>query len=110
MSQHVVSKPVYYRVFATLLVLLAATVAAAQIEHGLANLITAITIAVAKAVLIVLFFMHVRYTTPLVRVFAGAGFVWLAILLSLVASDYLTRTPRPLEAATPARDELANPS
>ena len=48
-------------------------------------------IAVAKAVLIILFFMHIRYGRKLTWVFAGAGFFWLAILLVLAMTDYATR-------------------
>lgn len=90
-SAQVIEKRVYYRVFVALLVLLVLTVVVAQVEHRATGLIVAITIAVTKAVLIVLFFMHLRYTTSMVRVFAAAGFVWLMFLLMFTASDYLTR-------------------
>ena len=55
------------------------------------NIVVAITIATTKAVLIVLYFMHVRYNAPLLRVIAVAGFVWFIILLTLTLSDYTTR-------------------
>ena len=92
MSTHVIEKRVYFRIYWILMWLLALTVAASWIEHGEIAIIVAISIAVTKAILIVLFFMHLRYSTPMVRVFAAAGFVWLAFLLMLTASDYLTRT------------------
>ncbi len=55
------------------------------------NTPVAIAIAIFKATLVVLFFMHVRYNTPLMWVFAGAGFFWLLILLALTMQDYVTR-------------------
>jgi cytochrome c oxidase subunit 4 len=78
-------------VFVALLALLVITVAAAGIEHRTLGIIVAITVAVTKAVLIILFFMHLRYTTSIIRVYAVAGFVWLVFLLMLSATDYLTR-------------------
>ena len=71
--------------------LLVVTVAATTIEHRVLNTILAITIAVAKAVLIVLFFMHVKYSNQLTQVVACAGFLWLMILILLLAGDYQTR-------------------
>jgi cytochrome c oxidase subunit 4 len=91
-SVHVVDKRVYYRVFWALMWLLILTVGASWIEHQAAGVIVAITIAVTKAVLIALFFMHLRHTTPMVRVFASAGFIWLLFLLLFLASDLLSRT------------------
>ena len=82
---------VYYGVFAVLMVLLALTVIVAQFELGAGNLPAALVIAGAKAVLIVLFFMHVRYSRPLTWLVAGAGFFWLAILFALTLSDYWSR-------------------
>jgi cytochrome c oxidase subunit 4 len=102
------SRSTYYATFAALLGLLALTVAAAYAELGTLATTMAVGIAVAKAVLIVLYFMHVRYEVPLVRVFAVAGVLWLMILLTLLMSDYVTRsgiasaespaTPRPSQA------------
>jgi cytochrome c oxidase subunit IV len=82
---------VYYKVFAALLVLLAATVAIAEFDLGPWNFPAAAAIATAKGLLIVLFFMHVRYSPPLTWLFAGAGFFWLGILIVLTYSDYATR-------------------
>lgn len=50
-----------------------------------------------KAALILLFFMHIRYSTPLIWLVAGAGFLWLAILFGLTFADYLTRSPERVE-------------
>ena len=71
--------------------LLAATVGAAYLNLGVFNPITAVSIAIAKALLVILFFMHVRYSDNVTRLYVAAGFFWLAILLGLTLSDYLTR-------------------
>ena len=81
----------YLMVYAALMVLLVATVGAAFIDLGRATSLVAMVIAVIKAVLIVLIFMHVRYSEKLVWIFAGAAFLWLAILLALTLNDYFTR-------------------
>jgi len=82
---------VYYIVFVVLLALLAATVAAAELSVGKAGFFIAVIIATAKAVLILLYFMHVRYSRPLIWVVAVAAIFWLGILFSLTFSDYTTR-------------------
>ena len=74
-----------------LLALLALTIAAAYVDLGPFNTLAAMMIALMKAALIVLFFMHLRYSKPLTWVFAGAGFFWLGIMLALALADYLTR-------------------
>ena len=81
----------YLLVFVALLILLAATVAVAYVDLGILNSILTITIAVAKALLILLFFMHLRYSSALTWIVVIAGFFWLGILLVLSMSDYLTR-------------------
>ena len=80
----------YLMVYAALMVLLVATVGAAFIDLHV-NFLVSMVIAVIKAILIVLIFMHVRYSEKLVWVFAGAAFLWLAILIALSLNDYLTR-------------------
>jgi cytochrome c oxidase subunit 4 len=89
---HVVSKQVYFIVAAILAVLLVATVGAARIDLEGWNVPLALAIAGVKAALIVLFFMHVLYSAPLVRLFAAGGFVWLVIMFALLAPDYLRRS------------------
>ncbi|MEZ6097778.1 MAG: cytochrome C oxidase subunit IV family protein [Pirellulaceae bacterium] len=91
MIHHVVPIRTYTFVFIALLALLALTVAAAQIEHGVLNLVLGLSIAASKALLIVLFFMHIRYNTFVMCMAAVAGFLWLAILITLTMSDYVTR-------------------
>jgi cytochrome c oxidase subunit IV len=91
---HVVPKSIYFKVSVWLFALMVATVVASQIDLEGWNVPLALAIAAAKATLIVLFFMHVRYGSPLVRLFAMSGFVWLAILFAFVAADVLTRNWR----------------
>jgi cytochrome c oxidase subunit IV len=90
-EHHIVPLPVYYTVFAALMILLIVTLAAAAVDLGPWNIIIAMTIAVAKAALVVLYFMHVRYSSHLVQFFAGATFFWLAILFVMTLSDYFSR-------------------
>jgi len=63
----------------------------AKLDLGLLNVVVALTIAVIKATLVVLYFMHVRWSSRLTWVFVCAGFFWLAIMVALTLSDYLTR-------------------
>ena len=96
MSEHIVSKKVYFVIFGALIVgtLLTAWVAFRDLDHILftgANTVVALTIAVIKATLVVLYFMHVRYSTRLTWVIVIAGFFWLGILFSLTMADYMSR-------------------
>lgn len=79
-------------VFAGLLILMIMTVGARFVNLGPAlNAAVAVTIAIAKTVLIVLYFMHVRFSSRLTQVFVGAAFMWLLILFFLTMGDYLAR-------------------
>jgi cytochrome c oxidase subunit 4 len=91
MAEHRITTHTYYKVFAGLLLLLAVTVSVAYVHLGELNVIVAVSIAVIKALLIILYFMHVRYSNRLLWIFVAAGFFWLGILFVLTASDYLTR-------------------
>lgn len=91
MSEHVVPVKVYINVFLALMALLVLTVAVAYIDFGLFADVVAMTVASAKALLIILYFMHVRYSSKLVVLFAASGFFWLLILVLLTLSDFLTR-------------------
>ena len=93
MSEHIVSKKMYYAIFGALMVLTAITVFAANIDLGSEklNTIVALAIAVTKAMLVILFFMHVRYSSRLTWVVVAGGFLWLFIMVSLTLSDYLSR-------------------
>ena len=81
----------YYLVFLALVVGTFSTVAAAKVDMGPLNNVAMLAIACAKASLVILFFMHVRWSSRLTMVVVMAGFFWLLILFSLGMSDYLTR-------------------
>lgn len=91
MTIEVHPKKVYFATGAALLILLVLTVAAALVPLGGYNHAASMLIAVLKAALVVVFFMHLRWSSPIMRLFACAGLVWLAILMALTLSDYLTR-------------------
>ena len=95
MTTHVVAVKVYATVFAALLLLLALTVVVALVEQSALGLPIALGIAGLKGALIVMYFMHVRYDTPTVRLAAVAGFLWLCLLIGLSMSDLLTRRGPP---------------
>lgn len=93
MSEHIVSRKLYFGVFAALMVGTVVTVLAAQVDFGneVVNTLIALSIAVTKAMLVVLYFMHVRYSQRLIWVIVAGGFFWLAIMMALTGSDYLSR-------------------
>jgi cytochrome c oxidase subunit 4 len=91
MSDHVVSVRLYLLVFVTLLALTALTTTVAFIDLGPLNVILMLTIACTKALLVVLYFMHVRYSTPLTWVVVSSGFLWLLVLITFTMSDVVTR-------------------
>src|SRR5436853_7725163 len=93
MAEHVTSRKVYFLVFGALLVLTLLTVLAAQVDLGALNDVVALTIAVTKAMLVILFFMHVRHSTRMTALTAVAGFFWLATLLGLPRAAYASRGP-----------------
>lgn len=93
MAEHGPSLKTYVLVFVLLLVLTMLTYAAAHQDFGshTLNVLVALGIAVAKATLVVLFFMHVKYSERLVWIFVAAGFAWLALLIVGTLHDYGTR-------------------
>jgi cytochrome c oxidase subunit 4 len=91
MSGHVAPKSMYYSVFGALIVGTALTVLVAFYDLGVLNNIVMLLIASVKALLVILFFMHVRWSTRLTWVVAASGFVWLIILFGLTMTDYLSR-------------------
>ena len=91
MSAHVVPTRVYYLVFGILMICTALTVGIAFIDLGPLNVVAALTIAVFKTTLVVLFFMHVKYSTRLTWAVVAGSVFWLGILLALTMGDYLTR-------------------
>jgi cytochrome c oxidase subunit 4 len=90
-SSHVVTPRTYFINFAALMVLLVLTLAAASLNLGDWNIVIAMTIAVAKALLVALFFMHVRYSSKLVQFISIIGVFWLMILFLLTFNDYFSR-------------------
>jgi len=88
---HVVPRKVYFVVAAALMALLVLTYAAAQIDLGPFNIVVALAIAFTKAILVVLFFMEVKWSSRLTWVVAAAGIMWLALLLGGTLDDFLTR-------------------
>jgi cytochrome c oxidase subunit 4 len=88
MSSHVVSTRVYLAVFTALMVLTGITVWAARNDFGALNTPVALGIAVLKAVLVILFFMHVKYSPRLTKLVVASAFVWLAILIVGTLQDY----------------------
>ena len=91
MSSHIVPRRTYASVFVALLVLLAATVWVSFHDWGLLTPIMAMCIAVTKAGLIILYFMHVRYSNRLIWVSVGCGFAFILVLFTFTMSDFLTR-------------------
>lgn len=93
MSDHILPFRAYLNVFLALLLLTALTTAVAYVDFGTLNDVIAMAIAGTKAALVIAVFMHVRYQSPLVRIFAAAGFVWLVIFFVLILADYDMRLP-----------------
>ena len=92
MSEHIVPVRIYVTIFLVLLVGTALTVwAPFQDFPWQLNTIVAMTIAITKATFVVLYFMHVRYSTRLIWVILAAALFWMAIMFALTFSDYWTR-------------------
>jgi len=93
MSEHIVQPRVYVAIFLALMVGTGLTVLAAFTDFpGPLNAVVALTIAVVKASLVILYFMHVRYSPRLIWLVIGSALFWLAIMFALTISDYWTRT------------------
>ena len=91
MSVHVVPLRTYLAIFAALLGGTALTVLIAFQDLGPMNTVVALTIAGIKALLVVLWFMHVKYSSRLTWLFAAAGFLWLVLMIGLTMADFETR-------------------
>ncbi|OGB95293.1 MAG: hypothetical protein A2Z31_05470 [candidate division NC10 bacterium RBG_16_65_8] len=96
MTHAILPLRLYVGIFAALILLTGLTVAVAFFDLGggrlhIVNALAAITIAIAKALLVVLYFMHVRYSERLTWIFVGAGVFWLLILFVLILADYVGR-------------------
>jgi cytochrome c oxidase subunit IV len=88
---HVAPKSLYYTIFGALMVLTILTVEVATHNFGFLNFPVAIGIAITKATLVILFFMHAKYSSTLTKLFVGTAFFFLAIMLGLTMTDYMSR-------------------
>lgn len=92
---HVASLRLYLAVFAILMIGTIVTVAVAYVDLGALNTPVALTIATVKALFVLLYFMHLRWSERLTSLFIGAAFAWLGILLLFTFSDVMTRVVLP---------------
>lgn len=90
-ATHIVPVPIYLAVFATLILLTWVTAWVSTVDLGPLNIYVALSIAIFKASLVILFFMHVKYGTKLTKMIVGAGLFWLILLLFLAMVDIWTR-------------------
>lgn len=91
MSGHVSPKGVYYAIFTTLMVLTGVTVGVAYVDLGAFNPVVALGIAIFKATLVILYFMHVKYSSRLTKLTVATALFFLVILLGETLMDYATR-------------------
>jgi cytochrome c oxidase subunit 4 len=94
MSAHILPKRLYYTIFGILMLCTYLTVQIAFFDLGALNTIAALGIAVLKATLVILFFMHVKYSTRLTWAVVLGSIFWFGILVALTMGDYLTRAWR----------------
>src|SRR5438067_9997032 len=93
MSEHIIYPRVYIVIFLALLLGTGLTAGVAYFNFpGPLNAVVALTIAVIKATLVVLYFMHVRYSPRLIALAIASGLFWLAIMFALTISDYSSRS------------------
>jgi cytochrome c oxidase subunit 4 len=91
MSGHISPKSTYYTIFGALMVLTVITIVVARIPLGSLNFPVAISIAITKATLVVLFFMHVKYSSKLTKMIVGMALFFLLTMFGLTMTDYLSR-------------------
>ena len=89
--EHHMPKSMYFVIFGALMVLTAMTVGLAFVNLGQMNIVVALAVAIVKASLVVMFFMHLKYESPLTKVVLGAGIFWLILLLGIIM-DYFSRS------------------
>ena len=90
-QHHLVPTRVYYSIFAVLMLLTGVTVTVAYVDLGPWNTVAALAIPCFKAMIVVLYFMHVKYSTRLIKLTVIAGLYWMGIIFALTLGDYLTR-------------------
>jgi cytochrome c oxidase subunit IV len=91
-EHHLLPLKVYIGVFLALVVGTVLTVWSATKDLGAMNNVVAITIACIKALLVILYFMHVKYSSKLVWIYCAAGFVWFLIMIAFTMPDYVSRS------------------
>jgi cytochrome c oxidase subunit IV len=96
MSGHVVSIKLYVTIFISLLLLTGLTTGVAYVDLGAMNTVVALAIAVVKMLLVILFFMHVKYSPKLTKLVIVAAFFWLGLLLTFTLSDVFSRSWTPV--------------
>lgn len=90
-AEHAMTPRGYFLIYLALLVLLGLTVAVAYLHLGVWSVLLAVSIATIKALLVMLYFMHLRHSSRLIWLFAAMGFGWLGIMIVLTMSDYMSR-------------------
>jgi cytochrome c oxidase subunit 4 len=90
-DHHIVTPVTYGIVFVTLLVFTGLTVWAAYVDLGILNPVVALAIACTKAVIVILFFMHVKYQSKLVKLTVMSGFFTFLVLITMTLTDYISR-------------------
>ena len=98
MSAHVIPKTTYFMIFGALLALTALTTGVAYVNLGPWNTVVALVIACCKATLVLLFFMHLRWSTQLNRVVLLSALLWLVILIGITSIDFFSRHWTPTAA------------
>lgn len=91
-EHHIVPKRIYYLVFTALIVLTWVTALVSTVDLGRWNIFVALAIAILKASLVILFFMHVKYSTRLTKMIVGCGIFWLILMLFITMADLWTRS------------------
>ena len=91
MTEHIVTKKQYALIFGILMVLTLATTAIGMVDLGRLNVVVALVIATIKALLVVLFFMHIYWSSKLNKLVVVSGVAWLALLLWLTLTDIFSR-------------------
>lgn len=101
MSGHVAPVRLYLTIFAALMVLTVVTIGVAFVNLGPINFPIALAIAICKATLVILFFMHVKESSRLTKLIVGTGFFFLLVLFTLTLTDYLSRGWSTMPQTTP---------
>ncbi len=91
-GHHILPIGIYWGVFTALVVGTILTVVTARVDLGHMNVVVALVIACVKALLVILFFMHVKYSSKMVWLFASAGFFWFLLMIAFTMQDFVSRS------------------